>query len=223
MRRGGSRGAGAVVAALVVAAGITSGVAWGKDRAAQPGRTYSWTFEADTLGLPPASTRSMSGRWAVVEDSAAAGARVLRQQMDDDGLASHSIQFLKPKLADQQVSVRFRIRSGEIDPSAGIGFMIDPKGKNGYLVRISGRHRELIAHYILNGKRRDLKMAPIEPPAHGEWHTLGARRVGARLEVLYDGAVVMKLRDERFREGNVGLWTEDDTVADFAGLSVSSL
>ena len=39
MRRGGSRGAGAVVAALVLAAGITSGVAWGKERAAQPGRT----------------------------------------------------------------------------------------------------------------------------------------------------------------------------------------
>lgn len=222
MNRGVSRAGVAVSVALIAAVAWSWEPAWGA-RTALPGRTYSWTFEADTLGQPPVSTAPASGRWAVVEDSAQAGARLLRQLMDDDGLASHWIQFLKPKLADQEVSVRFRIRSGEIDPSAGLAFQLDPKGKNGYLIRVSGKSRELIAHYLLNGKRRDLKMVRLEPPAPGTWHTLGARRVGARIEVLYDGAVMMKLRDERFREGNVGLWTEDDTVADFAGLSVSSL
>jgi hypothetical protein len=66
-------------------------------------------------------------------------------------------------------------------------------------------------------------MVDMEPPKADEWHTLGVRRVGERLEVLYDGVVKMKLRDERFSIGNIGLWTEDDTVADFSGLSVRTL
>ena len=198
-----------------------------------PGRTYSWSYAADTLGSAPVGTRSSSGRWAVVEDSSgtagstvegsAAAARLLRQQEDDDGLASHTIQFLKPWLGDQEASVRFRIRSGAIDPSAGIAFLLDPKGKNGYLIRVSGRSQELVAHYLLGGKRRDIKMVSIPAPKADEWHTLTVRRVGERIEASYDGVLKMKLRDERFHEGNVGLWTEDDTVADFTGLSVRSL
>lgn len=214
--------AGALVAA-VLAPEIAPGPASGESRAAAPGKTYSWSFDADTLGQAPMATRVASGRWMVVEDSSKAGARLLVQGESDDGLAFHWIQFLKPKLADQEVGVRFRIRSGEIDPSAGLAFQLDPKGKNGYLVRVSGRSRELVAHYILNGRRRDLKVARMEPPGPGEWHTLGVRRAGERIEVLYDGVVRMKFRDERFREGNVGLWTEDDTVADFTGLSVRAL
>lgn len=211
-----------MVAVLVGVAAVLAGPA----RAALtplPGRTFTWTFEADTLGQAPASTRVASGRWAVLEDSSQSGARLLRQLDGEEGLGSHSLQFLKPRVADQEITVRYRIRSGGMDPSVGIAFHLDPKGKNGYLVRISGRSRELIVHYILNGKRRDLKMVGVDPPAPGEWHTLGARRVGERLEVLSDGVTRMKLRDERFGAGNVGLWTEDDTVADFAGLTVRTL
>jgi len=202
----------------VVAGPVSAGT-----RAPLPGRTYTWTFEADTLGQAPASTRVASGRWAVLEDSTQAGTRLLRQMDFEEGLGSHALQFLKPRVADQQTSVRYRIRSGGIDPSVGIAFQLDAKGKNGYLVRVSGRSQELIAHYLLNGKRRDIKMVPVEPPRPDEWHTLGVRRVGERLEVIYDGVVKMKLRDERFSAGNVGLWTEDDTVADFSGLAVTTL
>jgi len=210
-------------AALAVAAILNPVSALAERARAAAGKTYSWTFAADTLGQPPAATRTASGRWEVVEDSTEAGGRMLRQVEADDGLGSHAIQFLKPRVADQEASVRFRIRSGEIDPSVGIAFLLDPKGRNGYLVRVSGKDSELIAHYILNGKRRDLKMAPLDPPVADQWHTIGVRRKGERLEVLYDGVVKMKLRDERFSVGNVGLWTEDDTTADFAGLTVSTL
>lgn len=194
-----------------------------KSRGPLPGKTYSWTFAADTLGKAPSFTRAAGGNWAVVEDSTEAGVRLLRQLEADDGLASHALQFLKPKVADQELSVRYRIRSGEIDPSVGIALHLDAKGKNGYLIRVSGRDREVIAHYILNGRRRDLKVASFEPGELGAWHTLGVRRAGERIEVLCDGVVKMKFRDERFREGNVGLWTEDDTVADFADLTVRTL
>ena len=147
----------------------------------------------------------------------------MEQLESDDGLSQHFIYFVKPFLADQEVTVRVRIRSGDIDPSVGVAFQLDPKGKNGYLVRVSGRQQELIVHYILWGKRRDIKFAKITPPAANEWHTIAVRRKGEMMEVRYDGELKLKLRDDRFSKGTLGLWTEDDTIADFAGLAVKSL
>lgn len=208
-----------LVAAAVLLAAATDGES---AKSPLPGKKYTWTFAADTLGQAPTFTRASGGNWAVVEDSTS-GARWIRQLESEEGLGSHVLQFLKPSLADQELSARFRIRSGEIDPSVGIAFQLDPKGRNGYLVRVSGKSGELIAHYLIHGKRRDIKYARLTPPNPDEWHTLGVRRKGSVMEIRYDGSVLMKLRDERFEKGNLGLWTEDDTVADFADLTVTSL
>ncbi|HEU4724206.1 MAG TPA: hypothetical protein VFU59_02800, partial [Candidatus Eisenbacteria bacterium] len=200
---------------------------------------------SDTLGMAPSGAVVMAGEWVVLEDSAAAAqadaaslpsggdsaaapaarnvSRLLRQTSGEEARAANWIRLLKPTVENGEVSVRFRIRSGEIDPSVGVLFQVDPKGRNGYLVRVSGADNELIAHYLLSGKRRDLKMQKIDAaPAAGEWHTLGIRRERERLYVLYDGAEKMMLRDERFIRGTVGLWTEDDTVADFADLKITA-
>jgi hypothetical protein len=152
-----------------------------------------------------------------------AGPRFLRQKEGDDGITYHYLQFPKPHLKDLEASVRFRIRSGDIDPTAGIAFHLDAKGRNGYVVRVSGAKGEIVAHYLIFGKRRDLRVATIDPPEPGAWHTLGVRKQGSVLEVTYDGASIFRIRDERFSEGNVGLWTEDDTIVDFSDLTVRSL
>ena len=184
-------------------------------------RTWTHDFRADTLGMAPSGTVVMGGSWAVLEDSSAEGARILRQSEGEEARAANWIRLLKPRLESGEISVRFRIRSGELDPSVGIVFHVDPKGKNGYLVRLSGADNELIAHYFLQGKRRDIKMRALEAPPVGEWHTLGVRRDRDRISILYDGVEKMALRDERFVRGSVGLWTEDDTVADFADLRIT--
>ena len=222
-----TRGAAlAVMVGVLAAAWLTSGATARADdrRTALPGKTYTWSFDADTLGRPPIATKVVTGNWAVQEDSTGDGVpRLLQQLESDDGLSQHFIYFVKPFLADQEVTVRVRIRSGDIDPSVGVAFQLDPKGKNGYLVRVSGRQQELIVHYILWGKRRDIKFAKITPPAANEWHTIAVRRKGEMMEVRYDGELKLKLRDDRFSKGTLGLWTEDDTIADFAGLAVKSL
>ena len=186
----------------------------------KPGKTWNLTFEADTLGRPPAHSVVHGGVWSVEADSTAPGGRVLRQSEDDDGVAFHWIQFQRPYLEDVRVSVQFRIKSGEIDPTAGIVFQSDAKGRNGYLVRVTGKSDEAVFHYILLGKRRDIRFAKIQAPDPGAWHTLVVERVGARLSVTYDGAVVLNAREERYARGIMGLWTEDDTVVDFANLQV---
>jgi hypothetical protein len=183
-------------------------------------KIWTFTFAGDTLGQAPPHTIVHGGTWAVEEDSTAPAGRVLRQEMNDDGVAWHYLQFTRPLLEDVTVSVRFRIESGEIDPSAGILFQLDPKGRSGYLVRLRGESHEIAFHYLLYGKRRDVRFVKIDWPEPGTWHTLAVRREGHRLTVFYDGREVMRVRDERYRKGTFGLWTENDSVVDFADLEV---
>jgi len=250
-------------AASLVLAVALAGPALGKTSSRTHGaRTWTWSFAADTLGLPPPNTTTFGGNWEVTVDStranlhgvgtpaavdtlsadsaavaaAAAGAasaaaaqaaaqasapRVLRQSEVDDGIRYHYIQFKKPVLEDQAASVRFRILAGDIDPTAGLMFQVDAKGRNGYIVRVSGETNQLVVHYLIYGKRRDLRFAKIEPLEPGTWHTLSVERKGSIMTVSYDGTERLKIRDERYTSGSVGLWTEDDTVVDFEQLAVS--
>ncbi|HYQ96497.1 MAG TPA: hypothetical protein VER38_05755 [Candidatus Eisenbacteria bacterium] len=215
-----------------------------------PGKTYTWTFQADTLGQKPAHSVAFGGTWSVsvdstgsassaARDSAAATAggpadsarqvesaplppRLLSQSEGDDGIAYHYLTFTRPLLQDLDASVRFRIRSGEMDPSAGLLFQMDPKGTSGYLVRVSGKSGEMAFHYLLYGKRRDVKYAKIDPPALGTWHTIAVKRRGSVLRAFYDGKELLETRDDRFSKGTVGVWGEDDTLVDFADLTATA-
>lgn len=195
-------------------------------------KIWTFSFAADTLGHAPANSVRFGGEWAVVPDSSQARgdsaaadtvplSRVLRQSEDDDGIKFHYIQFPKPTLGDQIVSARFRILSGEIDPSAGVMLQVDPKGRNGYIVRYSGENGELVAHYLLYGKRRDLHFSKIDRVEPNTWHTLEAERSGNTMIVRFDGEERFRIRDERFAGGCAGLWTEDDTIVEFDQLKVS--
>ena len=222
-----------------------------KPHAPPPGKVYTWSFQADTLGQKPAYSMSFGGgNWQIIEDSAATGVsdaiaraggaigdtaavtplgvvlppapRFLRQSETNDGAPFHYLSFTRPTLADQDASVRFRIRSGEIDPSAGLLFQMDPKGTSGYMVRASARSGEISFHYMLYGKRRDVKFAKITPPTLNTWHTIGITRRRTLITVLYDGQEVMTVRDDRYRQGTVGVLTEDDSMVDFGDLTATA-
>ncbi|HMI30103.1 MAG TPA: hypothetical protein VK527_00060 [Candidatus Limnocylindrales bacterium] len=207
-------------------AGAAAATGAAKESPARPGKTYAWSFQADTLGQEPAHSIAFGGSWQVSEDSTAGASpavpRLLTQTESDDGIAYHYLMFTRPMLEDMDASVRFRIRSGELDPSAGILFQMDRKGTSGYLVRVSGKTGELVFHYLLYGKRRDVKFAKITAPDPGTWHTVSISRRRSVLRASYDGKEVMELRDDRFSRGTVGVWTEDDTLVDFADLTATA-
>jgi hypothetical protein len=205
---------------ILVGAAAASGAA--KESQAKPGKTYAWSFQADTLGLKPAHSIAFGGTWQVSEDSTGVGQRFLTQTESDDGIAYHYLMFTRPMLENLDASVRFRIRSGEIDPSAGLLFQMDRKGTSGYLVRVSGKTGELAFHYLLSGKRRDVKFAKVLAPEPGTWHTVSISRRRSVVRASYDGKEVMELRDDRFSRGTVGVWTEDDTLVDFADLTATA-
>jgi hypothetical protein len=237
----GTRGWTLALAAAVLATALPGLADAAREHMPLPGKVYDWSFQADTLGQKPGHSMSFGGSWEVVEDStsmapvaAAADSdslatpppvparRFLRQAESDDGVVYHYLAFTRPTLADQDASVRFRIRSGEIDPSAGLLFQMDPKGKSGYLVRASTRSSEIAFHYLLNGKRRDVKYAKIPALVPGAWHTITVTKRRSLIRVSYDGQSVMEVRDDRYSKGTVGVWTEDDTLVDFADLSATA-
>lgn len=174
----------------------------------------------DSTGSATDSTASATESAGAL-DALAAAPRVLRQSEADDGIQFHYIQFKKPTLEGQAISVRFRILAGDIDPTAGVMFQVDSKGRNGYIVRVSGGTNQLVVHYLIYGKRRDIRYAKIPPVQLGTWHTLSVERKGSVMVVTYDGEERVRIRDERYMAGSVGLWTEDDTVVDFEQLAVS--
>lgn len=200
------------------------------------GKSWAWTFEADTLGKEPDNTGVAIGTWRIgnlAADSAGtdsagtdsadtgASARVLRQLEAEDGADYHMLQLKKPVIQDLVASVRFRVVSGDVDPGAGLLFHLDDKAKNGYLIRVSGAKSRIVAHYLIYGRRRDIRYAPVDPPKPGEWHTISVSKKRSVIVVTYDGAERMRFRDERFSKGTVGFWTEEDAVVEFADLKVA--
>ena len=251
MRGKGGKGraggpAAAVILTFVVGIGAPGACRAAKERLPLPGKVYTWSFQTDTLGQKPAHSVAFGGNWQVVEDSTrpahpavitsvaprevvdsliattVPAPRFLSQAESDDGISFHYLNFTRPMLADLDASVRFRIRSGEIDPSAGLLFQMDPKGTSGYLVRVSGRTGELTFHYLLYGRRRDVKYAKIPPLEAGTWHTIAITRRKSQLKVSYDGKEILAVRDERYSKGTVGVWTEDDTLVDFIDLTATA-
>lgn len=213
-------------AALVLTAAMSQATAGAATHPRE--KSWSWTFEADTLGKEPINSGLATGTWQVASlesDSLAAGGvsggRILRQLEGEDGADYHMLQLKKPIVNDLVASVRFRVVSGEVDPGAGLLFHLDDKARNGYLIRVSGAKGRILAHYIIYGRRRDIRYASIEPPKLGEWHTLSVNKKKSVIVVSYDGTECLRFRDERFKRGTVGLWTEDDAVVDFADLKVA--
>jgi hypothetical protein len=67
-----------------------------------------------------------------------------------------------------------------------------------------------------------VKYAKMPPLAPGTWHTIEISRRKSMLRASYDGKELMAVRDDRFSKGNVGVWTEDDTLVDFADLTATA-
>jgi len=67
-----------------------------------------------------------------------------------------------------------------------------------------------------------VKFAKIPELTPGTWHTLAVQRRRSLLRVFYDGKETMMVRDDRFSDGTVGVWTEDDSRVDFADLTTTA-
>ncbi|MEX1258768.1 MAG: family 16 glycoside hydrolase [Gemmatimonadota bacterium] len=126
------------------------------------------------------------------------------------------------RFSDVDVTVRFRPVSGEADASAGIVFRAHD-GQNYYVVRANSLEDNFRLYAVVDGDRRQIAGTRIDAPRLGEWHTLRVTAVGSRIQAYLGGRLLIDHRDERFREGLVGLWTKADAVTEFDDLEIGGV
>ena len=204
---------------LALAAGALAGRALGgRDAIAAdrqlPDTIPAQTFDFETRGID--GWVMVSGRWVVQEmPDAPSGHRALVQRVTRNDVNI----ILPPQRAcsDLDVSVKFKPLSGRKDASGGIVFRF--QDEKYYVVRADAREAN-VRLYAYDRRRRELAAAKVNAPALGEWHTLRVVAVGDQLQAWLDGTRYLDHRDQRFKSGQVGLWTGGDSITAFDDLTI---
>ncbi len=185
-------------------------------------------FEAWTKDLAPAGFRlartggGRLGRWVVRERADAAGGRhVLAQEEDDPTDLRFPVAVLEDvAMRDGTVSVRCRPLTGSVDQAVGLVFRYRDED-NYYVTRANALEGNVRLYYVRRGER--VGIASFDGPvAANRWHDYSVTVRGRRIEVSWDGAIVITCEDGTFgEEGAVGVWTKADSVSEFDDLVVA--
>ncbi len=160
--------------------------------------------------------RVFAGRWTGEEMAGApSGKRVLVQRALQN--AFNVIVAPGGPYTDVDVSVRFKSISGREDASGGIVFRFSEERY--YVVRANALEDNFRLYYYDRG-RRQLATARVQRPVLGQWHALRVVAVGDRIQGYLNSKLLIDHRDNRFRSGQVGLWTKADSITAFDDLTV---
>jgi hypothetical protein len=161
-------------------------------------------------------------KWAVVEDATApSGKRVLQVVESKNRGAVYNLCLREEKSpADVTISVRIRADRGVEDRGGGLIWRAVDENDY-YLVRWNPLEKTVCAYRTVKGRRITLQFVAV-PGGSGAWHLLQVIMRGRVIEVVFDGAPVMSLPDDLFKEaGRVGLWTRSDAQSSFDDLKIA--
>jgi hypothetical protein len=169
------------------------------------------TFDADTLGKPPAAFDVALGSWVVAERDGVRGVEVDGSKTpgrSDDFFPLAAWKGSPP--GDFRASVRFFPIDGKIDQAAGIAFGIAADGS--YLgVRANALENNLLFFRVVQGKRTVLQTIGGVATATRTWHTLSLDVRGRFLQVALDGQRRFERPLDAAPSGRIGLWSKADS------------
>src|SRR5207245_8753822 len=96
------------------------------------------------------------------------------------------------KLADVDVTVRFRPVSGKEDASGGIIFRARD-GRNYFLVRANALENNFRLYTLVNGKRSTIASARV--PSLGAWHSIRVVALGPKIQAYLNGTLLLDHSD----------------------------
>ena len=178
-------------------------------------RGERYDFESPDLG----AWQVVDGRWAVEEAAGAPSGRRALVQRETKKSYDVIVAPAGP-YGDVDATVRFKPMSGREDASGGIVFRFH-EGRY-YVVRANALEDNFRLYYF-DRTRHQLASARVTPPALGQWHTIRVVAVGDRIQAYLNDALLLDLRDGRFRAGRVGLWTKADSVTAFDDLVIRGI
>jgi len=177
-------------------------------------------FDADAAGQLPKDFSALSGSWKIfAEAGTPSGGQALAQTAKNERSVFNLVLLNDLKLADVDVSVKFKSIGGEDDQGGGVVWRYKDE-KNYYVARFNPLETNFRLYHILAGKRTQLKEAKLSLGAG--WHSLRVSMAGEAITCYLDGAKQIEATDGTFKDaGQVGLWTKADAHTAFDDLSVS--
>lgn len=160
-------------------------------------------------------------KWTVVEDATAPSGKHVLQLLESKNRGPVYNLCLREgnAPADLTVSVKLRADRGVEDRGGGLIFRAVDE-RNYYLVRWNPLEKNVCAYRTINGRRITLQFTAVAGGS-GSWHSLQVTMRGRVMEVEFDGASVMSLPDDKWKEaGRVGLWTRSDAQSSFDDLKI---
>jgi hypothetical protein len=120
-----------------------------------------------------------------------------------------------------EIRMRFKPLAGRIDQGAGILFNLKPNGD--YLtLRANALENNLVLWQFKNGRRTSVKWIRNTPTATKQWHTLGVRVVGKKVEGYLDGKLLLEQELSEPVSGRIGVWSKADSVVYMDDYTVTS-
>jgi hypothetical protein len=187
------------------------------------------TFVDVPLGVTPRDFEAMQtgpgepGRWQVVVDNEASGAKAVAQLSQDTTDNRFPLLIYMPTVpADLEAKTKIKPVSGTVDQAGGLVVrLVDPH--NYYVVRANALEGNVRFYKVVGGKRQQIAGANL-PVAANVWHELELRAQGERFTVSFDGQELFSAADQTFRSpGKVAFRTKADSVTRFDSLNIKSL
>ena len=185
-----------------------------------------WDFDSYQNNTVPqyfsdSQTDTQPGLWiAKSEESAPSKPNVLAKLPGIDNLDYH-IQLMpdSPIVTSAEISVKFKIISGEKAQAAGIVLrLID---KSHYFVLMADAKS---SRFSLCKVDPNFVVCNYERPAQisvGQWHTIKVNISGEGVGGYLDDQKLIKANNQYYQTGQIGLWTKKDTQAYFDDFKIN--
>ncbi|HJQ71193.1 MAG TPA: hypothetical protein VKA70_19610 [Blastocatellia bacterium] len=120
-----------------------------------------------------------------------------------------------------EISMRFKLVSGQLDQCAGILFNLKPNGD--YLtVRFNGKEDNVVLWTFNKGKRSFVKKGTENVPLQmNQWNSLKIAVHGTSLQGYLNDRLLLEYTLAEPVSGRVGTWSKTDSVSYFADFTVT--
>src|SRR5690349_18950698 len=121
-----------------------------------------------------------------------------------------------------EISLRFKLISGQLDSCAGILFNVKPNGD--YLtVRFNGKEDNLVLWTFNKGTRKFVKKGSEDMPLkRKQWYPMKIAVQGTKLEGYLNGKKLLDYTLPEAVTGKVGVWSKTDSVSLFDDFTVAA-
>lgn len=127
-----------------------------------------------------------------------------------------------PDFQNGEISLRFKLISGQLDSCAGILFNLKPNGD--YLtVRFNGKEDNVVLWTFKNGKRSFVKRGTENH--HLEWNQWASLKIavhGTSLQAYLNDRLLLEYTLAEPVSGKVGVWSKTDSVSYFDDYAVTA-